>query len=462
MKTVSFVLIVVLLATLALSCMPGDITESWFFQNLFPNSDNTGSIGSSSLGWMEAYIHSIYADRLLLGGVVFSAANITGGPEVDPVFLVSPASVITLADINTWDDHPALTTGTHGVTGTIVGTSDPQSLTGKEITMDNNEPIYWEDTLGAAIEVFNVWLDNNLSILEGEHKNINIWLSSGTGQTMILWPTGSTAGSVLRDSPTIDFNANYWDTTNKNWEAKVIHDMRTAGATPKSWLRFSIQGEDVLRLENDTGVVKTYSDGALQTGDATNYSLFTSDGTLTMTGTAKVVNELWIDAGGIKAPGAKPAIEIAHGALETPAWQFADQALEANQQSISYNMRIPERMDRTVAPTVSIGWSTTTTDSGDNSTQVKWQLEYLWTSLDESTVAAAQGTLTVITSASTVAEGMVSSTFTGIDIPSTTDICMHCKITRLSADASDTVVDDVELHGVCLSWTSNKLGGDVP
>ena len=118
-------------------------------------------------------------------------------------------------------------------------------------------------------------------------------------------------------------------------------------------------------------------------------------------------------------------------------------------------------MDRSVAPTLKIGWSTTTVDPGDASENVTWQLEYVWRSADESTIVGAEGTVSVNATASIIAEGLVFTTITGIVVPSGTDICMHARITRLSAGASDTVADDVELHGVCFSWTSNKLGEDM-
>ena len=206
-------------------------------------------------------------------------------------------------------------------------------------------------------------------------------------------------------------------------------------------------------IGGDLGVV-----GSAYFGGVANYTVISADGTLTMIGTARVLNALWVDAGGIKAPGAKPATAVVHGVLEAPAWRFADQALGANQESVSFTMRIPERMDRTVSPTITIGWSTTTVDPDDDSEQVKWRLEYVWRSQDESTIVGPQETLTVLTTASAVAEGLRASTFLGIDIPIGTDICIHCRVTRLSADAEDTVVDDVELLGICLQWTSDKLG----
>lgn len=198
---------------------------------------------------------------------------------------------------------------------------------------------------------------------------------------------------------------------------------------------------------NDTS--NTLDIGDISSG---NYLSIDNDGKLTLTGDARVFNSYWVDAGGIKAPGAKPATAVAHGTLETPAWRFAD-AGAGNENTISWDMKIPHRMDRSVAPTISIGWSSTTLAGN-----VRWRLEYLWTSEGESTAGAAQETLYVTGALSGVAEGLVVSTFTGIDIPSATDVCIHCRLTRMSAAAEDTVADNVELHGVCFQWTSDKLG----
>jgi len=124
-------------------------------------------------------------------------------------------------------------------------------------------------------------------------------------------------------------------------------------------------------------------------------------------------------------------------------------------------MRIPERIDRSVAPAISMGVSTTTvyTDDATDNETIAFQLEYLWTSTNESTAAAAQEILPVsyTLTAATPAEGLRILTFTGIDVPSETDACIHCKIKRLSA-TTDTIEDTIEMHGVCFSLTSNKLG----
>lgn len=188
-------------------------------------------------------------------------------------------------------------------------------------------------------------------------------------------------------------------------------------------------------------------------GNATDYTGFDTDGVQTMAGDARVYKHEWLSPGAIKAPGAKPATAIAQGTLEVPAWQFANQAVAGNQETISFKITAPQEMDRSVAGTVKIGFSSTT-----NAGNVKWQLEYLWVSEDEDTTAAAEGTVTTTDAVSTTAEGMVVAEFTGLNAPSATDICAMCRLTRLSADVADTVADTVELHGVCLNYVSNKLG----
>ena len=200
---------------------------------------------------------------------------------------------------------------------------------------------------------------------------------------------------------------------------------------------------------------------AIGDGGTTNYATFAADGELTLVGTARVVKDIWLDAGAIRAPGAKPASQVAHGALETVAWQFGDE-IEANEETISLNIKFPNDMDKSVGPLMCVGWSTTTLDPGDDSEQVEWQLEYLYTQLDEATNAAAEETLYVTSSASTTAEGLVVSTFTGMNTPHAADVCVHCRIKRLSAAAAgsgdDTVADDVEVHGVVMQYTSDQLG----
>jgi len=185
-------------------------------------------------------------------------------------------------------------------------------------------------------------------------------------------------------------------------------------------------------------------------GGAVNYADFATDGEMTRAGTARTKNTLWIGAEGLKAPPlTKPATLVEHGI--SIAWEFTD----GTDDTVVANMRIPNRMDRTVAPTLTLGWSSPVVDPGDDSKQATWQVEYLWTSLDEDTTAVAQDTQSDTDSASTVANGLVATTVT-LAVPSASDICLHMRIKRRGD--IDSLGNVANLVGICMEFTSDKLG----
>jgi hypothetical protein len=186
---------------------------------------------------------------------------------------------------------------------------------------------------------------------------------------------------------------------------------------------------------------------ATRIGDGTNQAIIKADGEINLEGTARVLNSYWIDAGALKSPGVKPASEVDWGI--GIAWEFSD----GTDDTIIFNMKIPNRMDRSVAPTIILGWS-----SGATEKIGVWQLEYLWTKEGEDTTTAAQETLETTGTTPATADGLVLSTFTGIDVPDSDDICLHCRLKRLGADGDDTLSDTAELHGICMQFASNKLG----
>lgn len=252
-------------------------------------------------------------------------------------------------------------------------------------------------------------------------------LTSGAGNVCLGYMAGS--GQLTVDSNEL------W-IANSNTATPLIY-----GGFPNALLRIQATNFEVI------GTSK------LGDGGTTNYAEVKADGEINLHGTARVINGQWIDAQAIRAPQTNPAELISHGNLETPAFQFAN-AIEANQENVTFNMRISNRMDRGVAPTISIGWSADGISPGN----CRWQLEYLYTKPDDDTTAIAQATVAVTGAASGTANGMVTTTFPALALPEATDICIHCRITRLSADVLDTIADTVEMHGVCLSFTSNQLG----
>ena len=183
--------------------------------------------------------------------------------------------------------------------------------------------------------------------------------------------------------------------------------------------------------------------------DTSNYAQFASDGELTLVGTARITQNRWIPFNALKAPGTKPDTFKEWGI--SGVWEFSDDT----DDTIVFNLQVPLDMDITVAPSLIIGWSTNTAVTTETAV---WQLEYLWTSAGEDTTAAAQETLTVNSNAVAQANGLIIAEITGIDLPSDTDACIHCRLKRLGEDEDDDLTDTAELHGVCLKYTANKLG----
>jgi len=53
---------------------------------------------------------------------------------------------------------------------------------------------------------------------------------------------------------------------------------------------------------------------------------------------------------------------------------------------------------------------------------------------------------------------LIVAEISGIDLPSETDVAMFWRITRLSADAADTISAVTHLRGNYFKYTANKLG----
>lgn len=169
---------------------------------------------------------------------------------------------------------------------------------------------------------------------------------------------------------------------------------------------------------------------------------------LELEGDARVYKSLWVPFNGIRAPGTKPATYVDHGI--SGAWEFSN----GTDDTVVANLEVPPDMDvaNIVQPKINIGWSSTST-SGN----AVWQVEYLWTGLDEDTTGVAEGMLAVTDAVSDTAEGLVIATIQLSNFTAT-DRCIHLRIKRLGAHANDTLTDTAELHGICLKYISNRLG----
>ena len=184
-------------------------------------------------------------------------------------------------------------------------------------------------------------------------------------------------------------------------------------------------------------------------GGTTNYTEVKADGEINLHGTARITKSIWLGVQGIKAPGTKPAKFKDWGI--SGVLEFSD----GTDDTVIANLKFPEDMDRSVAPTFTVGWSTNTAVTTETCT---WQIEYLYTQAGEDVTAAAQETLTVDSNAIAQADGLIVATITGLDVPNAADVCMHCRIKRLGAGGNDDLTDTAEMSGVCLSYTACRLG----
>lgn len=285
-KYIRLIILVLVIALFGVSCAPDDpITEDIYTTaNIY--SWNGTAWTTITGGGIGVEVDPIWSASPSFGITALDIAswNAKIGVELDPVFSGSPAFGITGANIITWNAHPGLTTGTHGVAGTIVGTSDAQALTNKQLTMNNNEPIYWKTFAGVPQDTINLVASNTLMInnpsgsvqLRGGAINLNpgtdeeiyLWGNGiGTGRELVLYSSHSDAINTTRDSPTLHLATSYWDGgAGVGWAGDIIHDMITAGAAPKSRLKFDINNVNVLYMESNNGTVSTTSSGDLYLG----------------------------------------------------------------------------------------------------------------------------------------------------------------------------------------------------
>lgn len=189
----------------------------------------------------------------------------------------------------------------------------------------------------------------------------------------------------------------------------------------------------------------------IHAGDALNYTEIKSDGEINLHGTARVTKKSWIDAGGMRSPGLKPATFVLKGIVG--AWEFSD-AAAGNEESISGVWTIPKEMELGSVITFKLNWFANGVSPGN----CEWQLEYLWIKENEDETAAAQGTVTTTSTASATSNGMVNATFSGIDAPDSDDKGLFFRITRLSVSGNDTIAAAVWLRGRSILYTADSLG----
>ena len=192
--------------------------------------------------------------------------------------------------------------------------------------------------------------------------------------------------------------------------------------------------------------------GAAHIGDGTNETQISTDGTMTMAGTARVYDGIELMAKDFKAPASGAATEVNRGM--GVAWEFSDNS----EKSIYTQMRIPGKWVDTEDITVILIW-----DSSATSLNCDWEVRYLFRAIDEDmTETTPDGTLQDFKTSSSTANGLTHSTFT---IPTADfgsgDKKLLFQIFRDGDDASDTLSASAFLYAIMVRGTADKLGGDI-
>ena len=171
-------------------------------------------------------------------------------------------------------------------------------------------------------------------------------------------------------------------------------------------------------------------------------------GDLQLSGGARVFRGSWVPATGLRAPPTKPATFVDHGI--SGAWEFGDGA----EEQVVATIRLNGNRDTTEDIIILLGWS-----SPAQSLNCAWNVSYIFSGLNEDTTASAQEVLQSFETSSSTANGMTISEFT-IDNAqiSADDICIHLSILRDGNEVGDTLSASAHLHGICLQYTSDKLG----
>ena len=158
--------------------------------------------------------------------------------------------------------------------------------------------------------------------------------------------------------------------------------------------------------------------------------------TFSLTGKVKKIQQIAL--GALKAPGVKPATYGDFGL--NGSYSFA----KDDENSVSVTVPLPRDMDKLVAPSLGIGWSSPATTGN-----VYWRIQYLYRGVDEDTSSVTPDeSLPSAETVSSTANGYKFKYFQ-LGVPSATDRIIVLKISRLGADDLDTadnVANQISLH----------------
>jgi len=175
-----------------------------------------------------------------------------------------------------------------------------------------------------------------------------------------------------------------------------------------------------------------------------------------LTSTSRVKNTECVNANGFKLPTTNPAVLKDATSDVGSILEFKDETSDYDNARLT--IKIPKDIDVTVQPMLQFEWFCTTAEPTDDSLNVRWEITYIWTALDETSDSSGDITYTNNYNASDIAKGLVE---TNIQLSGFVagDRYLQANIARRSDATPDTATAaTANILGACLYYTANKLG----
>jgi len=252
----------------------GTIVAGYFEARLNAANTQDWSHGTSSLNAIHAEISSFGTNGVTAGTVAFASdilltfdlkqytANYT---SIAGIRINAPGYGVGVSPTNFFAIYIETPTGAATINRAI-HVAGGDVFFGGTVIHEVNQVLQWRNNAGTPYTVLsganaevNIYSPvGSLHLLYNNAQDVSIWGvggTAGTGQTFSLQGSASSAGATLQDSPTMSWKAQYWSggAANTSWEYTVLHDMQTAGATPKSQALHKINNVSILTLENNNG-----------------------------------------------------------------------------------------------------------------------------------------------------------------------------------------------------------------
>jgi hypothetical protein len=458
-------------------------------ENMFKASGTTTQFTEpqKSKGILDDYKETkvLYATEIIYKGEEISI-KLADHPHQDvnttasPTFVTLNCTTVDLgtntivdADVGNWNDHIAdnsqahsdylLNNASDSSSGTITAAGFTTAGATSTSTLDVSSTSQFDGDVnvgdGSAIGKLKM---SGIGGIPPSRRGGEIqWGSAGTTATgftftnslnQFVWSDATQAGFQDKGKAYIDMNDGLGSFAGGNiiYKDGGVIECNGLQVADNELIQIGLPGstnEGNIYTDGDHLIIQAVDSMRLGTG-TTNYTQVAADGEITLHGTARVKMDMWLGTDGFRTPGTKPASQVDYGIAD--AWEFTD----GTDDTLYARFKLPNNMDKSVAPTISIGWSTPTANAGN----CRWQIEYLYRQVDEDMTAAADATLVDNFAASNTADGLTLSTVGTLAVPNANDVCVTMRIKRRADEAADTLGEDNYLLGLCMEYTSNKLG----